>query len=125
VAFRRVREVSRRERVPQDEIKDGAVDNGADHWRSRDGFKLAYDSQRESEVDRLHRRLKRLFGKIAMTYDRYESCWPTKPQRMRQTTYAKIEAAILQAEDQINAAIEARLGGFLRWYGALGGNGPL
>lgn len=95
--------------------------NGADHWRSRNGFKLAYDCQREAPIDRLHRRLKRLYGKIGMTYSGHESCWPSKPPRMHQTTYAKIEAAIYRAEDEINTVIEVRLGGFLRRYGALGG----
>jgi hypothetical protein len=93
--------------------------NGADHWRSRNGFKLAYDVQREAPIDRLLRRLKRLYDKNGMTYSGHESCWPSKPPRMRQTTYTKIEAAILQAEDKINAAIEVHLGGFLRRYGEL------
>jgi hypothetical protein len=93
--------------------------NGADHWRSREGFKLAYDCQREAPIERLHRRLRRLFAKLGQSYSGHESCWPTKPPCMRQSTYSKIEAAILRAEEKINAVIEVRLGGLMRRYGDL------
>lgn len=59
--------------------------------RGRGAYRLAYTSQREGRIDRMHARSRRLFAKLGADYgEQYGSNWPPKPKGMHWRTYEAI-----------------------------------
>ncbi|MDB5379950.1 MAG: hypothetical protein JWR00_4396, partial [Rubritepida sp.] len=66
--------------------------------RGRGAYRLAYSSQRETEMTRTHRRLARLVGKLGGEYGRPDDPPPDRPKWMRMRTYDRLLA---EWEDQV------------------------
>lgn len=72
--------------------------NGGTIFAGRCAYRLAYQSQRSTRVDRSHARQRRIFAKLGEEYHRFEQLPPCKPKWMRWRTYAQLRAELEAAE---------------------------
>jgi hypothetical protein len=61
--------------------------NGATRFLSRGAHRLAYASQHQSPVERMHARSQRLYRRLEADYDDAMDNWPQKPKGMHWRTY--------------------------------------
>ena len=71
--------------------------NGATRFASRQAYRLPYQSQRDSRLDRSHNRQRRLYRKLGASYASFDEIVPKRPKGMRHKTYARIEAQLEDA----------------------------
>lgn len=89
---------------------------GASIFASRSFYRLAYNSQRVTTLDRSHNRQRRLYRKLGAEYEDFEQTPPRRPKGMHRRTYERLTAELydaMEAHDEIfeigAAAILARL----------------
>jgi hypothetical protein len=79
--------------------------NGGVRFLSRGpgAYRLAYASQSNSRVDRMHARARRLFKRLGADYRApFEASWPAKPKGMRWRTYYAICGRLEVEEERMN-----------------------
>ena len=84
--------------------------NGGDRFLSRGpgAYRLAYASQRQAPIDRMHARSRKPYARLGANYGgQYGGYWPPKPSGMRWRTYEAIC-------DRLNAELEGLNMGLLR-----------
>lgn len=69
---------------------------GGHHFRSRQAWRLAYASQRETAYDRAIRRSHKLCYRLGG--DPSDDCYPEKPPRMRWATYDRLIDSLIAAD---------------------------
>lgn len=72
---------------------------GGTIFASRQAFGLAYESQRDSAIQRSHTRQRRIFAKLGEEYECFEQPLPPKPKWMRWRTYDRLCAELRAAEE--------------------------
>lgn len=78
--------------------------NGTLQFYSRVTLRLAYDVTRETDLDRAHRRLARLYRKLGQPYEGPDPQSVTRPRYMRRRTF---EAIVARIQDEVRALDEA------------------
>jgi hypothetical protein len=79
---------------------------GARHFRSREAYRLAYPSQRETAYDRAMRRVHKLY--LRLGGDPADGEHPKKPKRMRWTTYNRLIDQLAAAERAVDEMLADR-----------------
>jgi len=79
---------------------------GGRHFWSRQAYGLAYPSQRETAYDRAMRRVHKLY--LRLGGDPADDEHPTKPKRMRWTTYHRLVDKLAAAERVVDEMLAAR-----------------
>lgn len=88
--------------------------NGADRFASRAAYKLAYQSQRISEMKRCHSKLARICRKVGAEYDWTEAGLPPRPKGMRWRTYDRLQDEWYVTEDRLDMLFVVGAARFLR-----------
>lgn len=78
--------------------------NGCTAFYGRIALRLAYQSTRETELDRAHRRLGKLYQRLGGHYTGIDSGWPGRPKGMRRRTFDAFCDRIERGEEALNAA---------------------
>ncbi len=76
--------------------------NGAYRFASRAAYRLVYQSQRVSEMDRCHAKLARLCRKVGASYSSAGAALPPRPSRMRRRTYDRLLEEWFETEDRLD-----------------------
>jgi hypothetical protein len=82
--------------------------NGGDRFlsRGRGAYRLAYASQRQAPIDRMHARSDRLYAKLGADYrDQSGTYWPPKPKGMHWHTYGAICERLDAEADGLNIGL--------------------
>lgn len=91
--------------------------NGGIHFRSREAYRLGYQSTRETWRDRAQRRADRLYRKIGWRHGGPIDFWPDKPKGMHWRTYNAICERIDEAEQVVDAGFLMSAERFLARFG--------
>ena len=77
--------------------------NGASRFASRAAYRLAYQSQRDGDMDRGHAKLARICRKVGAAYKGPDFGLPPQSKGMRRRTYDQLLEQWFMAEDQFEA----------------------
>ena len=89
--------------------------NGANRFASRAAYRLAYQSQRDDDMDRRHAKLARICGKVGGPYRGLGAALPPRPKGMRRRTYDRLLDKWFAAEDEFEAFFAEKARRLLRW----------
>jgi hypothetical protein len=78
--------------------------NGASRFGSRRAYRLSYDSTRQDLISRRHRRLERLFARLALPHRGLGMTVPTRPKGMHWRTFEGLVERIREAESDVHEA---------------------
>lgn len=95
---------------------------GRSLFASRHAYRLAYQSQRDPDIERSHARQARIFEKLGAAYRIFGGAWPRRPKRMRHATYRRLMERLAAAEIAHEAVFAAGSVGLLRRMGKLRGS---
>jgi len=76
--------------------------NGACQFASRAAYKLAYQSQRSTEMNRCHAKLARMCRKVGAGYAGTGAGLPSRPKGMRRKTYDRLLEEWFETEDRLD-----------------------
>ena len=74
--------------------------------RGRSSYQLAYASQRENKIDRMHRRAQKIHRKLGGERTSAFEPFPAKPPRMWTTTYSRLCHELSEIEFTLNSLID-------------------
>jgi hypothetical protein len=76
---------------------------GATVFAARRAYRLAYQSQRNTALDRSHDRQRRLYRRLGTDYDAFEQPPPPRPKGMHRRTYERLTGRLYDAMETHDA----------------------